>query len=142
MKGAAGIVAVAVALGQTSLIQPAWASWPIGFAASNGEARSGPPPGAPTGVSSSCPPLLAGQVTVTWSAVSLATSYAISQSTTSATSGFNVVVGGIVGTSWTSNNLASGKYWFEVTAYIGSNWAGPPSAATGPHTVFLDLSCS
>lgn len=92
----------------------------------------------PTGVGSSCP-LLSTKVTVTWSAVSRATNYAISQSTTSATSGFGLpqIVGAV--TTWTSGNLATGQYWFEVTAYIGSNWQGPTSAATGPRTVALGI---
>lgn len=129
-------------LGQAGLVQPAWASWPIEFAASHGEAQSGGPPGVPTGVGSSCPPLLSGKVTVTWSAVALATSYTISQSSTSATSGFSTVASGVVGTSWTSGTLTLGSYWYEVTAYIGTNWQGPTSAATGPRKVLLNLACS
>lgn len=79
---------------------------------------------------------------MTWSAVALATSYAISQSTTSATSGFSTVASGVIGTSWKSGTLTLGSYWYEVTAYIGSNWEGPTSAATGPRKVLLSLACS
>lgn len=44
---------------------------------------------------------------------------------------------GVVGTSWISPALASGNYWFEITDYIGTNWASPNSSATAQRTIFL-----
>jgi hypothetical protein len=88
-------------------------------------------------VTSACTSTLGNTVKVTWNAVALASTYTISESTTSSSSGFSPVATGVSGTSWTSPALASGSYWFEVAATIGSNWAGPNSSATAKRSILL-----
>jgi pectate lyase len=109
-------------------------------AASTAVAGAQGPPSAPTGVSAACVSTIGASIKVTWSGVSLATSYTVLDSTTSATFGFGTIASGVTGTSWTSGNLATGTYWFEVMAFIGVNWAGPPSTATSQHTIAV-LAC-
>ncbi|MBV9661547.1 MAG: hypothetical protein JO337_10350 [Acidimicrobiales bacterium] len=78
---------------------------------------------------------------VSWSSVARATSYTIYDSTTSATTGYSVIVTGATSTSWTSGSLATGNYWFEVVALVGSNWASAHSGATAESTVIGGISC-
>jgi hypothetical protein len=124
----------AIVLGQAP---PALAYWPVLLGASaQAVARSGGPPATPTGVTATCV-TLESEVTVTWTAVPSATSYTIYDSTTSASSGYAVIASGVTGTSWTSADLSVGIYWFEVAPYIGTNWAGPTSAATTESVIAL-----
>ena len=74
---------------------------------------------APTVTSACAAPTSGKKVTVSWSAVTHATSYAIYQSTT----------------TWTSAALATGSYWYEVVTDIATNWAGAKSAATTQRTI-------
>lgn len=104
---------------------------------SKGESQATSLPAAPGSVGAVCAaPTTAKTITVTWSAVSLATSYSVYDSTTSATAGFAVLATGVTGTSWTSAALTSGKnYWFKMTALVGSNWASAQSAASPESTI-------
>lgn len=88
-------------------------------------------------MTSACTSATATTVTVGWNPVANATAYAILQSTISATSGFAVVATGISGSSWTSGGLATGTYWFEVSATVGSNWTSPASTAAGPRIILV-----
>jgi hypothetical protein len=116
---------------------PAWGTWSVTLqAASQGAAAAGPAPAAPADASASCV-LLESEVTLTWDSVASATSYSIYDSTTSETSGYSLLESDVTTTSWTSGDLATGLYWFEVAAYIGSNWASAMSAPTDLMTIAL-----
>lgn len=98
-------------------------------------------PVPPSSLAVTCVSALGSKVTVTWSAVTHATSYTLYSSTTSATSGFSAVASGVAGTSWTSAALPTGNYWFEVAATVGATWSGGRSAATVETTVVKNASC-
>lgn len=102
---------------------------------SSGEAKAQSAPAAPGGVSDSCVSSTEQLITVTWSAVTKATTYSIYKSTTSASSGYSSAATGQTGTSWTSGTLTAASYWFEVTAYIGTQWVSADSTATGETTI-------
>lgn len=110
-------------------------SWTITLHAnSSGEAKAQAPPAAPTGVSAACVLSTQQKVTVSWGAVTHATSYTIDYSTTSATTGYLLEVSGQTDTSWTSGTLAAANYWFEVIAYVGTHWVSKNSSATAETT--------
>jgi hypothetical protein len=109
--------------------------------ASAGEAQAVALPVAPAGLAAACVSATGSKITVIWIAVSHASSYTIYDSTTSATSGYSVVLSGVTGTSWTSGSLASGNYWFEVSSSVGTNWSGPSSGTSGETTVVKNNSC-
>jgi hypothetical protein len=112
------------------------ATWTIGVDGTpKGEATADAAPPAPTGVVAVCTSSSGATVKITWTAVGHASTYTIWESTTSATSGFSAVATGVSGTSWTTGTLASGKYWFEVSARVGANWASPNSTASAKRTV-------
>jgi hypothetical protein len=119
-------------------------NWSVPLAAGGaGEATARALPPDPTGAAAACSGLVGGTVKVTWNAVTLATSYSISESTTSASGGYSVVASSVTGTSWTSPALSAGNYWFEVAAGIGIHWLGPNSSPTGESTIaVLSLICS
>ncbi len=118
-------------------------NWGVTVGSSGGEAGSGGLPAAPTGVSATCSgPVLSPTAVVTWSAVSQATSYSVYDSTTSATSGFNLVAGAVGTTTWTSPSLTTGSYWYRVAAAIGGNWLGAQSSTSQQVIVVLGLSCT
>jgi hypothetical protein len=104
---------------------------------SKGESQATSLPATPGSVGATCAaPTTAKTIKVTWSAVSLATSYSVYDSTTSATGTFSLLAGGVTGTSWTSGTLTSGKnYWFKMTATIGNNWISAQSAASPESTI-------
>jgi hypothetical protein len=111
-------------------------SWAIVLhAGSTGEAQAQPMPSAPATASAACVSSTQQKVTVTWSAVTHATSYTVLYSTTSATSGYAVEVSGQTGTSWTSGTLGVANYWFEVEGYEGTHWVSSPSSATAETTI-------
>jgi hypothetical protein len=107
-------------------------TWQLGLSTSAaGQARSASTPAAPTGVAATCVASSQNKVTVTWGAVTRATSYTLYYSITSSSSGFFVAATGLTGTSWSSPSLSSGRtYWFQVSASVGSNWVSPNSAST------------
>ena len=144
----AGRAGLKVALLAASLIvgvcmpaDAAWAtSWSTGLGGSStGEGEAQGAPGAPTGATSACATGLGNRVTVAWNAVTHASTYAVYQSTTSATTGYALAAAGVTTTTWTSGGLASGTYWFEVAAFIGLNWSGSNSVATAKRTILLVL---
>jgi hypothetical protein len=104
---------------------------------SKGESQADALPAAPSGVTATCAaPTTAKTIKVSWAAVPLATSYSVSESTTSATGSYALVASGVTGISWTSGALSNNtNYWFEVTALIGSNWVSAKSAASGESTI-------
>jgi hypothetical protein len=104
---------------------------------SKGESQAKTLPSAPGSVAASCAaPTTAKTIKVTWSAVTLATSYSIYDATSSANGSYSLMASGVTGTSWTSSTLTSGtNYWFKVTAVIGSNWASAQSTASGESTI-------
>ena len=115
----------------------AWGSnWiPTLHTGSSGEAKSTAAPGAPTGVSATCTSSSAKTVKVAWSAVTHATSYTVSQSSTSATSGYSVVATGVTARNWTTGSLSTGKYWYAVAATVGTHWASVHSSGVGSRTI-------
>ncbi len=98
-----------------------------------GGAAPPPPDGAPypaTGVTATAG---TGQITLSWTAGSGATSYDLFRAAESGFEGTNPVVTGITGTSYTDTNLNSGTtYYYHVAAVNGSGWAGfaPEASAT------------
>jgi hypothetical protein len=129
-----------VALCVSGTPSAAASTWVTGLnAGSSASASAQPLPAAPT-ASAACSGLILGSIVVTWTSVPHATSYAVSESTTSATSGFSIIASGLSGSPHTVSGLL-GHYWFEVDASIGPNWIGPPSAATSETSITLVL-CS
>jgi hypothetical protein len=104
---------------------------------SKGEAQATSLPATPGSVGATCAaPTTAKTIKVTWSAVSLATSYSVYDATTSASGTYTQIASGVTGTSWTSGALANGtNYWFKVTALIGTKWASTQSAASPESTI-------
>jgi glucose/arabinose dehydrogenase/fibronectin type 3 domain-containing protein/regulation of enolase protein 1 (concanavalin A-like superfamily) len=94
-----------------------------------------PAPGAPTGVSAT-----AGnaQVTVSWSAVSGATSYTVKRSLTSGGPYTNFTQAGITGTSYVNTGLTNGTPYYYVVSASNGGGEGPNSSqvtatpASGP----------
>ena len=66
---------------------------------------------------------------MTWAAITHATGYAVYQSNTTATGTYTLQTT-VTTLTWTSAALATGNYWYEVVADIGTNWASAKSAAT------------
>jgi hypothetical protein len=117
---------------------PAWAAtnWIVTLHSSSaGESSAQALPAAPTGVAAACTSSSTETIKVTWSAVTLATTYSVYDSTTSATGTYTLVTSGVSATSYTTASLSSGNYWYEVTASIGTHWAGSKSTATGETTI-------
>lgn len=123
-----GLSALAAALTVTiSAGTPAWAApWAVSLQPANSaQTHARGAPGAPTGVTAT--QTGSNQAAVSWTPVSSAATYAVSQSSTAASGPYSTVAT-VTTTSWTSGTLASGRYWFEVTATAGANWTGSPSA--------------
>jgi hypothetical protein len=116
---------VALATSWTPLVNPG----------SRGQAQAQALPAAPTGVGAACTSPTGKTIRVTWAAVTRATSYSIYKSTTSATTGYTLAASGVTTTTWTSGTLANATYWFEVTAYTGTNWISANSAASPSHKI-------
>jgi hypothetical protein len=126
------VVALIIVLGLVVSSGTAWATanWTVHVATVNsGEALAQALPTAPTATSACASPASSKIVTVSWAAITHATTYGVYQSTTSAT-GTYTLQATVSTTSWTSAALATGDYWYEVIANIGSNWASTKSAAT------------
>lgn len=120
---------------------PAWAgNWNVALqSGSAGEAQSNSLPPAPASPAAACTSLTSNTIKVTWSAVTHASTYSVYQSTGGANGPFSLVVSGITTTSWTTGSLASGNYWYEVSAVEGSSWASVNSASTPELTITLVL---
>lgn len=126
------LAACAVVTGQAA---PALAaSWSIAVAmTTTGQARGGTAPSAPNAATASCQSIASSTIVVSWSAVARATRYTVSDSTVQ--TGTYTPVATTSTTSTSIAGLASGTYFFEVTATIGSSWDGPPSASTSQRTI-------
>ena len=134
MRGGIRLVVVSsllfAVLGEPSAA-PAATAWATQLGAgSRGAAQAQGAPAAPDGVTATCTTPLATTVDVAWNPVISATTYTILASTTSSSTGFAPITTGVVGTTWTSPALATGSYWFEVVAYVGTNWASANSSAS------------
>jgi fibronectin type 3 domain-containing protein len=130
---ALAVVCVATTFGGVASGATSWIV--VLHAASAGEGRAQALPATPTSVAASCPaPTTSKTIKVAWNAVTHATSYSIYDSTTSATGTYTLVTS-VTTTSWTSGILATGNYWYEVTASIGTNWASAKSSASGESTI-------
>jgi hypothetical protein len=90
---------------------------------------------APTTTSGCTSPASAKTVKVSWTAVTHATAYAVSQSNTTATGTYTLQSNGVAPTSWTTAALATDDYWYEVVADVGSNWASAKSAASAERII-------
>jgi len=130
-------------IGAATTPQPAWASaWSTSVTAgARGQGTAQPAPAAPATPTATCVSSLGNTVKVSWAAVAHATSYTVLQATASASGPFTVVAT-VSPTSWTSGALASGSYWFEVKATIGTNWTSPASTATTQRTINGGGHCS
>lgn len=113
---------------------PAWATaWTVPVrAGSAGLARSQTlPVPAP---SAACQSSSTKVIVVSWSAAGHLT-YAVSQSTSSATGTYTQVASGLTTGSWTSATLGNGNYWYKVSGTVGTNWSTGASSATGESTI-------
>ncbi len=137
-RGAPLVVAgLAALLSLTLSTGTAWAAanWTVKVATVNsGEAKAQALPAAPTATSACATPTSGKKVTVTWAAITHASGYGVYQSNTTATGTYTLQMT-VTTTSWTSAALATGSYWYEVVANIGSNWASANSAATAKRTI-------
>lgn len=133
------MVAFASALSVPAASGTAWAAgnWTVHVATVNsGQAHAQPLPAAPASPVAACTtPASARTVKVSWTAVTHATTYAVWESTTTATGTYTQVMTGVTTTSWTTGVLATGHYFFEVVANVGTNWASVKSAATAQRTL-------
>jgi hypothetical protein len=131
---AVGVLA-ALSLFASSGTASATANWTVGLkTGGSGEAHAQALPVSPTATSACALPTSGKKVTVSWAAVTHATAYAIYQSSTTAT-GTYALQTSVTTTTWTSAALATGNYWYEVVANIGTNWASTKSPATAQRTV-------
>jgi hypothetical protein len=128
------VIVVGMVLG---LAGTAWATnWiPLLKSGSAGEAKATGAPAAPSGATAACTSTSAKTVKVSWSSVTHATTYTVYEATISASGTYTSVANGVTTTSWTSGTLAAANYWFEVAAYIGTNWLGAKSSGTGESTI-------
>ncbi len=115
----------------------AWATnWVVTLKASSaGEAKAQAAPAAPASPAAACTSSSAKTIKVSWTAVAKATTYTVYDTTTSASGTYASLATGVTGTTYTTASLSSANYWFEVAAYIGTNWIGSKSAATGETTI-------
>ena len=132
----AAVAFVVSAAASLALPQTAWATnWAADVSGATASSAQSLAVAAPSNVTSSCPsPTSSKTVKVTWSAISHA-SFAVYQSTTSATSGYSLVASGVTTNSWTSGTLSNSSYWYEVVAYYSANWTSAKSAATAQRTI-------
>jgi hypothetical protein len=114
----------------------AWAAnWVVALkTGSSGESHAQGATAAPTGLAAACTSSTTMTVKVTWTAVAKATSYTIYDATTSATGTYTSVASGVTAANYTTGSLAANNYWFEVTAYTGTNWVSVKSAASAEST--------
>jgi hypothetical protein len=133
------LAAALVAFAVQSAGSPAFAAtWTTGLASgSSGESQGQAAPAAPANPTATCTSGLSNTVNLTWSAVTHATTYTVYDSTTSASTGYAVLTSGVTTTSYTTGALSSASYWFEIAAYVGTNWVSANSAATAKRTIFL-----
>ena len=122
---------------------------PTGLGTPGGQPNSiaaflGTPPPPPTPTAPVAPASLTAaagneQVSLSWSASASGTTpitYALERSTTSATSGFSIVIEGLAATSYTDKSLTNGlTYYYRVTAHneVGSSEPSPVASATPAH---------
>ncbi len=136
MRTPASVLAAIVSVVLMAATPASSSTWTVGLkTGSAGEAVAQPAPVAPSGASASCYSTTQQKITVTWTAVTHATSYTILDSTTSAAGTYTATATGQTGTTWTSATLGSANYWFKVEAYVGSNWVSTTSTATGETTI-------
>ncbi len=103
---------------------------------SHGESQAKPAPSPPATVSTVCvAPATERVVTVSWTAVTDATTYSIFKSTSTSTGSYSSTATGLTGTSWESGTLATGNVWFEVEAFVGTNWVSAKSSASNETTL-------
>jgi hypothetical protein len=98
-----------------------------------GGAAPPPPDGAPYPALGLTATAGSGQITLSWTAGSGATSYDLFRAAEAGNEGTNPVVTGITGTSYTDTGLNSGTtYYYHVAAVNSSGWAGfaPEASAT------------
>jgi hypothetical protein len=130
-----GLLASALNLLVSPETAGASANWTVGLkTGGSGEAHAQALPVAPAATSACAAPTSGKKVTVSWTAVTHATGYAIYQSTTTAT-GTYTLQATVTTATWTSATLATGSYWYEVVTDIGTNWAGAKSAATAQRSI-------
>ena len=126
---------VLVAVLLASVVPAAGSNWTGSLAAgSKAEAQAQPGPAAPTGVSDVCVSQSQRLVTVSWNAVTNASTYTVLKSTTTSTGSYTSAATGVTTTSWTSGTLTAGNYWFKVEAYVGTKWLSAQSAPTPSET--------
>lgn len=130
----AGVVAAGLLLGLTGTACAT--TWVVTLhTGSAGEAKAQAAPTAPAGPTAACTSSSAKTVKVSWTAVTKATSYTVYDATTSATGTNTALTAGVTTTSSTTGTLSAANYWFEVAAYIGTNWIGTKSTATAESTI-------
>jgi hypothetical protein len=126
---------VLVAALLASALPAAGSNWAISLAAgAKAEAQAQGAPAAPTGISDVCVSPSGRTVTVSWNAVTDASTYSIFKSTTTSAGTYTSAATGVTTASWTSGTLTAGNYWFKVEAYVGTKWVSAQSAATPSET--------
>jgi hypothetical protein len=131
---ALGAVCAAIVVGGAAAGATSWIV--VLHSNSAGEGTAQALPAAPTGPAASCAaPTTSKTIKVTWNTVTHATTYSVYDTKTSATGTYTLLASGIATNSYTTAALATGNYWFEVTATMGTNWAGAKSSATGESTI-------
>ena len=101
---------------------------------SKAEAKALAGPSAPAGVAAACVSRTQKEIKVTWGAVADASTYTVYDST-SLNGTYVPNFPGQTGTTWTGTISTAGKYWFEVGAYVGTNWVSANSAPSGETTI-------
>jgi glucan endo-1,3-alpha-glucosidase len=92
-----------------------------------GSSSAAPVPGVPTGLAATAGN---GQVSLTWSASSGATSYSVYRSTTSNGEGMAALDAGLTTTSFTDTGLANGTTYFYKVAAVNGSGVSAQSAET------------
>jgi hypothetical protein len=93
------------------------------------ESKATAKPAAPGSVTASCYSSSRQKVTVSWSAVTHATSYTVWENSTSS------ATASVTTTSWTSATLSATTYRFKVSANFGTKWKGTKSGYTSTITI-------
>ncbi|HAM02263.1 MAG TPA: hypothetical protein DCQ30_08580 [Acidimicrobiaceae bacterium] len=110
-------------------------NWVASVAAGSGaQAQSSGLPSPPASVTAACTSAASNTIVVTWSAVANAATFSVYEATAAASGPYRAVATGVTSTSWTSGGLSSANYWFEVTAYLGTNWQSVLSTASAEST--------
>jgi hypothetical protein len=134
------VLALAVTLiGVTAAVVAS--AWTVSLnSGSHGEGHAHAAPAAPASPTAVCVLSSTQTVKVPWTAVTHASSYTISDSTTGSGGTYNTVASGVTTNPYTTATLSAGTYYVKINAVIGTNWTGTESVATSPGRVISTTS--